>query len=83
MIQKVNLNLLLVLESKLPDDSTYNEKVNDFKLLGSSTESFSNTRGNKYCCFEFSQIIEEYNPDDYIYDFVDFKIFKNKVLLYL
>ncbi len=31
----------LVLESKLPDESTYNEKVNDFKLFGSSTESFS------------------------------------------
>ncbi len=31
----------LVLESKLPDESIYNEKVNDFKLLGSSTESFS------------------------------------------
>ena len=31
----------LVLESKLPDKSTYNEKVNDFKLFGTSNESFS------------------------------------------
>lgn len=31
----------LVLESKLPDKSTYNEKVNDFRLFGASNESFS------------------------------------------